>query len=402
MKTFSMMKRIIAILTLVIVVIFSCSSCGSFAAGNRNPQSDVRLDDGMRRSLRTLKRVDDSGALYEMDVTFDYYSDAMQQIATEENFINHEHGCTAFMTYNENNEVITCRNFDTNHRAKNVEDAAGVFVIYHCHPEGKYRSVSIADAKYLGPEGSSRHPGALDDGKSDVSSVIYGIYDTLDGMNEKGLTVSTLSSDLREDERCYDVFVPGQETCVSGTIMRHMLDECATVDEAVQLVQHYNVMPYPGSKKLDHIFVSDAGGVSKVIEWRYNEIRVADTDIGTNFYQTWDDSEPHKVKTSIEYENDSQLSKTYKNYRYGYGHGYERFNIVASTLQQYAEFDSNDHYRSHLTNELARNLLSLVAQQITPQMTSITQYSVMYNSDTLSADIWMARDYSKKYSFEMK
>ena len=402
MKTGTMIKRIITALLLVAVLIISCNSCSSFPVANRNPQTDERLDDGMHQALRTLKRVDSDGMLYEMDVTFDYYSDAMKKIATDQQFINHDHGCTAFMTHNENGEIITGRNFDTNHRAKNIEDAMGVFIIYHCHPEGLYKSVSIGDAKYFGPEGADRHPGALDDGKSDISSVVYGIYDTLDGMNEKGLTVSTLSSDLRPDESCYDVFIPGQEACVSGTILRYMLDQCATVDEAVQLAQKYNVIPYPGGKKLDHIFVSDASGASKVIEWRYNEIRVADTDVATNFYQTWNDPEPHKVKTSIEFENDSQLSKTYMNYQYGYGHGYERFNIVASTLQQYAEFDSNDNYSTSLTNELTRNLLSLVAQQMTPEMTSMTQYSVMYNSTTLTADIWMFRDYTKKYSFGIK
>ena len=390
-------KRIAAVILCSVLLIPICSACG-----NRNPKNDARLDDGMRASLQTLKKADSCGMLYEMDVTFDYYSDAMREILTEENYINHDHGCTSFMTYNENGDVITCRNFDTNHSAKNEEDAAGIFIIYHCHPEGKYSSVSIADAKYFGPDGSSRRPGCLDDGKSDVSCVIYGIYDTLDGMNEKGLTVSTLSSDLRKDEHCYDVFTPGQETCVSGTVLRYMLDECATVEEAVQLAKKYNVMPYTGSKKLDHIFVSDASGNSKVIEWRYNELRVADTDIATNFYQTWDDSEPHKVKTSIEYENDSQLSKTYRNYRYGYGHGYERFNIVASTLQQYAYVGEDGVYRSRLTNELARNLLSIVAQQMTPEMTSMTQYSVIYNSRTLSADIWIYRDYSQKFSFEIK
>lgn len=401
MKIRTGFKRFIAI-SLTVMLLLSCSACGSNPRGNRNPKNDIRLDDAMRESLSTLKRIDPSGMLYEMDVSFDYYGDAMMKIAVDENFINHEHGCTAFMTYNENDEVIACRNFDTNHRAKNAEDAAGIFIIYHCRPEGKYRSIGIGDAKYFGPEGSSRHPGDLDDGKTDVSSVIYGIYDTLDGMNEKGLTVSTLSSDLRGDESCYAVFTPGQETCVTGTLMRYMLDECATVDEAVELAGNYNVKPYNGSKKLDRIFISDASGASKIIEWRYDEIRVTDTDIATNFYQTWDDSEPHKVKTSIEYENDSQLSKTYKNYRYGYGHGYERFNIVASTLQQYAELDGNGDYRSRLTNELARNLLSLVAQQMTPEMTSMTQYSVIYNSSSLSADIWLSRDYSVKYSIKIR
>ena len=46
----------------------------------------------MRQTLHTLKRLDSAGMLYEMDVTFDYYSDSMRKIASEENYIGHEHG----------------------------------------------------------------------------------------------------------------------------------------------------------------------------------------------------------------------------------------------------------------------------------------------------------------------
>lgn len=404
MKPNKKQKNIVYLISgvLLLSIVLVCVLRFRIPEGNRNPQLDASLDEGMRQSLRTLKRVDDMGKLYEMDVTFDYYSQPVKDIMTERGYLRDGYACSAFMTHNELGQVITGRNFDTNHRAKSIEDADGVFIIYHCSPEGYYRSVSIADARYFGEAASNYRPGALDDGCSDISMVINGIYDVLDGMNEKGLTVSTLSSDRRPDEVCYDVFVPGQEACVTGFVIRHILDECATVDEAVELVKRYNVVPYTGSKKLDHLFVSDASGNSAVIEWRYNEIRVADTDAATNFYQTWDDSEPHKVKTSIQFENDSKLTKTYKDYQYGYGHGYERFNIIASALQQYAELDSNGQYFSRMSNELARNLLSIVAQQITPEMTSLTQYSVIYNSDCLSADIWLSRDYSRNYGFGIK
>lgn len=388
-----------ALFLLGISTILSLIACNKPIKENRNPINDARINEDMKKSLKTLKRIDDKGILYTMDVQFDYFSDAMQTIAEEQNYINHEHGCTSFMTHNENGDVIYGRNFDTNHSAKTLEQAQGIYIIYNCHQEGLYKSVSIADAKYLVSDSASYLPGSLDDGEHDISNIVCGIYDPLDGMNEKGLCVSTLSSDRRTDEVCYNVMVPGQETCVLGTIMRHMLDKCKTVEEAVDLADDYNVMPYTGSSKLDHLLVSDANGKSKVIEWRYNEIRVRDTDIATNFFQTWDDAEPHKVKTSIGYEQDSTLSKTYMDYQYGYGHGYERFNMVASTFQQYAQIDEEGHYSSHLTNELAKNLLSLVAQQMTPEMTSMTQYSVIYNAKTLSADIWLTRDYSKKYSF---
>ena len=67
-----------------------------------------------------------------------------------------------------------------------------------------------------------------------------------------------------------------------------------------------------------------------------------------------------------------------------------------------AEFDENGTYSTRLTDELARNLLSLVAQQHTPEMTSMTQYSVIYNQSALTADVWLSRDYSKKYTFKVR
>ena len=398
------MKRtftaILCILALCLPLTFA--SCSAAPSTGKNPMADERLDDGMRTALGTLRQVDDKGKLYEMDVTFDYYGAAMQKIMEDENYVKHDHGCTVFLTHNEAGEVITCRNFDTNHQAKIIEDAEGVYIVYYCHPEGKYSSVAIGDAKYCGDTAAQYHPGALNDGSSDISMMIRGIFDVLDGINEKGLSVAVMSSDKRPDEETYSRGDPEKDTVVVDALLRLMLDECATVEEAVSLAGKYNVMPYTGSKKIDHVFVSDAAGASKVIEWRYNEMRVADTDISTNFFQTWEDPEPHKVKTSKQQEVDSQLTKTYKDYQYGYGHGYDRFNMVASTLQQYAEFDENGTYSTRLTDELARNLLSLVAQQHTPEMTSMTQYSVIYNQSALTADVWLSRDYSKKYTFKVR
>lgn len=364
-----------------------------------NPYNSNDLDQGMQQSLSTLKRLDKDGKLYEIDISNDYYNEASQKIIDEEKFQIRDFGCTAFMTHNENGDVITGRNFDTNHKAKNLEDSQGVFVAYHCHLDGCYKSVAFSDAKYFNDEMANCKPGSLDDKQTDISGVINGIYDPLDGMNEKGLTASTLYSDTRKDEQGYSVREPNKNTIVTGLLIRYILDKCATVDEAVELSKNYNIMPYSGKKGIEHILLTDANGKSIVIEWRNNEMRVADTDISTNFYQTWQDPEPYKVKLSKEYDNDSQLSKTYKNYKYGYGHGYGRFNIVASAFQQYAEYDENHKYYSKMSDELARNLLSIVAQQYSQQLTSMTQYSTLYNNSNLTTKIWLSRDYDNYYEF---
>lgn len=92
MKTGKETRRVITIAAAEILLALAFILYSSFTSGNRNPLSDERLDDSMRQALHTLKRLDSAGMLYEMDVTFDYYSDSMRKIASEENYIGHEHG----------------------------------------------------------------------------------------------------------------------------------------------------------------------------------------------------------------------------------------------------------------------------------------------------------------------
>lgn len=254
-------------ITISCVIIIACSlcSCNFAPINNTNPKNDDRLNEDMLQSLGTLKRVDDQGKLYEMDVRGDYYSDEIKRIMEEANYIKGNFGCSVFLTHDEDGDEITCRNFDTSHSAKTPEDAEGVFVIYHCHQEGCYKSIGIADAKYCNEETASYKPGALDDSKSNISGIINGIYDPLDGVNERGLSVATLHSDVKKTDSGYTVSNPNLPSCVTGTLMRLMLDKCATVDEAIELAKGYNLIPYSGSA-IEHIFISDASGNSKIIE----------------------------------------------------------------------------------------------------------------------------------------
>lgn len=59
-------------------MINTSSSCTNKVINN-NPKSDVRLTSEMVHSLNTLKRLDNIGKLYEMDVEFDYYNDVMKK-----------------------------------------------------------------------------------------------------------------------------------------------------------------------------------------------------------------------------------------------------------------------------------------------------------------------------------
>lgn len=255
-----------ASICLIFVTIIGLCSCENFVPNNTNPQNDSRLNEEMHQSISTLKRIDADGKLYEMDVKFDYLNEDTEKIISDSGLETHDFGCTAFMTHNEEGEVIACRNFDTNHSAKTAEDIDGISVVYHTHNDGCYKSVSVADAKYLDDSTYDYKPGSLDDGQSDISALVNGVFDPLDGINEKGLTVSSLYSDLPTGEQVYSVQNPNLPTCRTGAIIRHMLDQCANVEEAVKLSYKFNVTTYPGTSAIEHLFVTDATGVSKVIE----------------------------------------------------------------------------------------------------------------------------------------
>lgn len=349
------MKKITFLIASLIVLCTLCS-CG------HNPHNSSDLTNDMHESLNTVKRVDDVGKLYEMDVKFDYESSDFNKLLENNKLTKTKPGCTTFMTHNENNDVVSCRNFDTNHKANKSEIEDGIFVVYHCHNEGSYKSISIADIKYLNDENEKYKLGALDDGNTDTSNIVLSIYDPLDGLNEKGLSVFSLSSDITQGETPYTGVNPNLESCTIGVLMRHILDKCATVEEACELAKQYNVFGYYDAPVPNHLFISDNSGVSKAIEWRGNEMRIVDSNVSTNFYLAWDDK---------------------------YGHGQDRYNIATETLKQ------------KTNKEIIKNLLSAVAQHPKTEKSSLTQYSAFYNNQKLTLDIWMSRDYSKKYSFNI-
>lgn len=376
------LKYTIFFLACILASVVLCS-CG-------NPHAQDYLNDQMHESLNTLKRVDDAGKLYEMDIKFDYESKEFQELLAKNNLVKPNYGCTTFSTHNDSDDVVSCRNFDANHRVNGSNNEDGIFVIYHCHQEGLYKSISIGDIKYLNDDNEKFSPGALDDGKTDISNIVLSLFDPLDGINEKGLSVFSLDSDVKSNEEPYTALDPKHESCTVAAVMRHILDKCATVDEACEMVKQYNIIGYYDTTELNHLFVTDQSGKSKVIEWRHNEVRFADTDVSSNFYQTWNDAEPHKSVL------DSRLINTYKNYTYGYGHGYDRFNTVVSTLQQNAE-----GYKTKMNQDTIRDLLSVVSQKPYKEKSSFTQYSTVYNNNKLSLDLWLSRDFSKKYSFSI-
>lgn len=170
----------------------------------------------------------------------------------------------------------------------------------------------------------------------------------LDGVNEKGLSCSinciSPEPDLvtRTDINTHT----GEDRVCLTMIVKYILDNCATVNEAQTLLESINLYsPYKNNEYEEiHISVREADGEGKIFEW-YNNVLSSNAPsfILTNFYvtkasydSTW------KVVTGI----DSDL---YINNPHAWG--IERYNIIRSKINVF-QLNNAEDALNVFTNDL--------------------------------------------------
>ena len=335
-------------------------------------------------------RQDKDGKLYYMEYKGDYTSPL---VTVPINMVKpvRKAGCSCFSAQDPDGGYITGRNYDLPHFDKQGNET-GLNVVLECAPENGCRSIGTADAVWLSLLGQPYYAGGIDDPKTEKACLALLPYLCMDGMNEKGLTVSILYLDVKDGEQAVYQQRSGKQDVILPVLLRQMLDSCATVEEAVALADERNVVNIFGADF--HLFVTDAAGRSAVLEWRYNEMTVTYTDIVTNFYVSWDDAE--------DCYKDGQLKEKYisaqdaDGYRFGYGHGYERF---ATIMHRSDEYKING--QTVMDTAAAMDTLKAVSQEYTGELTSLTQYSTVYHNNERSMDICIYPDYTEVYHFTL-
>lgn len=265
------------------------------------------------RSLISLKKVDDYG-MYQMTYYGDYgFDEFLEKGAASdadiEAFVTKRllkglpinlgvtgDGCTAFVTKNENGEILFGRNFDFFY--------APSLQVYTAPSQG-YASVSTVNLTFAGYS-ENRLP---DGGIFHRFLTLAAPFLPFDGMNEKGLAIALLA--VPEAQVPSD---PDKVTLNTTTAIRLVLDKAATVEEAVELLKQYNIY-FSGDIEC-HYFIADASGHSVIVEYYDQKIQVVETDkeyqIASNFiaYNGLDIGEGYtefdrydKVKHVIEQNN---------------------------------------------------------------------------------------------------
>lgn len=211
----------------------------------------LQSDNQRLRSLESVRKIDDH-PLYFMRYDGDY--DPFRPISAVNTRPEWRWGCSLFVAFGDQGEPLFGRNFDWYHHPA---------IVLVTHPDNGYGSISMVDVSYLGY--------SLQDAKFDSiegrTALLQAPLIPFDGMNEHGLTVGMAAvpdSKLPED--------PDKPTIGSLRVIRLMLDQAKTVDEAIAVFEKFNIDPTGGPQI--HYLIADANGDSALVELIDGEMKV--------------------------------------------------------------------------------------------------------------------------------
>lgn len=257
--------------------------------------------------------------------------------------VSFDFGCSTLTTKKTGGSYVMGRNFDytgENPRA----------MIIHTKPENGYESYSTSWLDFLG-FGSDFVPESMSDKYMSLASV----YVPLDGINEKGLCVADLINGDSE--------LTAQNTdkvdLTTTTAIRLLLDKAASVDEAIKLLEQYDMHSDIGSSH--HLSISDSMGRSVVVEYIGGEMIVTDTPVVTNHYLSEGDK---------------------------FGIGNEESHRRYNELMKKSD--------STLTTDDMADCMESVSYPI------ITQWSVVYDIENLELDFYFQRQFDSPLTFAVE
>ncbi|MBE6724724.1 MAG: linear amide C-N hydrolase [Ruminococcaceae bacterium] len=325
-------------------------------------------------SIERLTDYEDGYDLYKIDIKYEYDLDRMmsRELRTDDDTADvilsealpylpihmesPDYSCSAFGITDVNGDVLMGRNYDFD-----IDTSA---LLVYCSPKNGYKSVGMAALDHVG----------VHEVKSLVDKVcaLPGPFICLDGMNEKGVSVSILMLDsdpVRQNEGRPDLF--------TTLAVRLILDRAATTQEAVDLLRGCDM--YSVAQGDYHFFVTDLSGDGRVLEYdcESESRELIDTPVrtATNFYQIYID----KV-----------LPDQYNGI---YGHGRERYDRIEELLS------ANE---GQYTREIAWSALEAAQQLPKPdEQTSNTQWSVVYNNHKRTAEITLRRKWGEITAYSL-
>lgn len=322
------------------------------------------------RSLEKLSAYDGPYNLYQSTVSYRYDLDAIIAAGVEDDqaYIDAmckqvfpglpvkveapKFACSAFRLETAQG-VLMGRNYDFK------DDTSALLV--RTKPKGGYASLAFSALNNLG----ANQP---DESLKEHAAAMLAPFASLDGINEKGVSIAILTLDSEPTRQ--DTGKPKINTSLA---VRLVLDRAASTQEAVDLLGSYDMVAMAGRDY--HFFINDATGDSRVVEYDpQNPARpmiVTHARQITNYYACYaDEVQPNQKNGNL-------------------GHGKERALAISAVLDS-----------SVPSVDAAWQALRASSQEPNPEdITSNTQWSIVYNNTSCSAEFTLRRHWSDKFCF---
>ena len=310
------------------------------AVPTAEPRADG-LSDEEAASLSSLEQVDDY-PLYTMR----YYGAYSQRASFADTASLPAWACSLFAALGDADHKLYGRNFDWEYSPA---------VLLFTDPPDGYASVSIVGIAYFG-FGGAKAGTVTDLPLIERKALLDAPFLPFDGMNERGLAVGMAAvppGDMRPD--------PNKETVGSLGVIRRMLDGASNVDEALAILQSYNIDVQGGPPI--HYLIADSSGRSLLVEFHEGEMVIIPNEapwhLATNF-----------LRASAGQSAEGRCW---------------RYDKVSKRLTEAA---------GQLTVQDAMDLLADVSQEG-------TQWSVVYGMSTGDVNVVMGQKYDNVHTFPL-
>jgi hypothetical protein len=254
--------------------------------------------------------------------------------------------CSLFTVLLDEDNLLYGRNFDW-------QFSPGLLLF--TDPPDAYASVSMVDIEYLGFDSTTARD-VTDLPIEAQTGLLDAPYLPFDGMNEHGLAIGMAAvppGNMQPDAN--------KETIGSLGIIRQMLDHARNVDEAVDIMQSYNI-DFDGGPPI-HYLMADATGKSVLVEYYNGKLHILDNEepwhLATNF-----------LRSSVDDPADG---------------GCWRYNKIAAQLNA---------ANGRIDAKAAMQLLADVAQHN-------TQWSVVYQMSSGVINVAMGQQYQELHQFQL-
>ena len=327
-------------------------------------------------SIEQLTDYEDGYNLYRMDVKYDYSIENVINRGIEDDQMMIDSmlkevlpllpvkmkapnfGCTSFSLTDTDGDVHMGRNYDFK------SDTSAMLV--YCTPKDGYKSVAVAALDNV----SANVP---DENIKKKLASLASPFICLDGINEKGVSISVLTLDsepVRQNT--------GKPVISTTLAIRLVLDRAATTEEAVELLRSYDM--YSSAGRDYHFYITDASGDGRVVEYdcesETRELVATPSEAVTNFFIIYKEKALPNQKNGI------------------YGHGRERYDAVMKVLEE---------EKGNYTNDTVWKAMKSAAQSPNPDdVTSNTQWSVSYNNTDLTAESAIRRNWEDIIHIELE